>query len=204
MYVILWSIKVLKGFQTSQTCWQKKPVWKDDLSGPVISETAQRPGRLRKVLLKQVLRFQRLWASSHQLHLHPSLRCLLKSQQVGIPSLQCFALSWASALWDWSINSSPPSPLPPKPLPIGPKWWFQVPVHEEGQSGQFLLACHNTRKTKQFLVFLITLFSSPLKKCLSDAEDKHIDTQRESGRWDELGDWGWRIYTIDTMYKINK
>ena len=23
------------------------------------------------------------------------------------------------------------------------------------------------------------------------------------GGWDELGDWGWRIYTADTMYKID-
>ena len=26
--------------------------------------------------------------------------------------------------------------------------------------------------------------------------------QGEGGRWDELGDWDWHIYTIDTMYKI--
>ena len=60
MHVILWSIKVLKGFQTRQTCQEKKTVWKDNLYGPVTSEIAQRPGQLRKVLLKQVLGFQRL------------------------------------------------------------------------------------------------------------------------------------------------
>ena len=27
--------------------------------------------------------------------------------------------------------------------------------------------------------------------------------QREKGEWDELEDWGWHIYTIDTMYKID-
>ena len=27
--------------------------------------------------------------------------------------------------------------------------------------------------------------------------------QGEGGRWQELGDWDWHIYTIDTMYKID-
>ena len=26
--------------------------------------------------------------------------------------------------------------------------------------------------------------------------------QGKKGVWDELGDWNWHIYTIDTMYKI--
>lgn len=32
-----------------------------------------------------------------------------------------------------------------------------------------------------------------------EIENKHIDTKRGKGGWDELGDWAWRIYT--TMYK---
>ena len=27
--------------------------------------------------------------------------------------------------------------------------------------------------------------------------------QGEGGWWDELGDWDWHIYTIDTMYKVD-
>ena len=27
--------------------------------------------------------------------------------------------------------------------------------------------------------------------------------QEEGGRWQELGDWDWHMYTIDTMYKID-
>ena len=31
-----------------------------------------------------------------------------------------------------------------------------------------------------------------------------MDTKAgETGGWDELGDWDWFIYTIDTMYKID-
>ena len=32
-----------------------------------------------------------------------------------------------------------------------------------------------------------------------------IETQIPGGKgwWDELGDWDWRIYTTDTMYKID-
>ena len=26
--------------------------------------------------------------------------------------------------------------------------------------------------------------------------------QGKKGVWDELGDWNWHVYTIDTMYKI--
>ena len=26
----------------------------------------------------------------------------------------------------------------------------------------------------------------------------------KGGEWEELGDWGWHIYTIDTIYKIDK
>ena len=31
------------------------------------------------------------------------------------------------------------------------------------------------------------------------------DTGYQGGKrgWDELGDWDWHIYTIDTMYKID-
>ena len=29
----------------------------------------------------------------------------------------------------------------------------------------------------------------------TDAENKHIDTKRGKGRWDELGDWDRHIYT---------
>ena len=34
-----------------------------------------------------------------------------------------------------------------------------------------------------------------------DTENKCMDTSDGKGVWDELGDWGWHIYTIDTMYK---
>ena len=27
--------------------------------------------------------------------------------------------------------------------------------------------------------------------------------QEEGGKWQELGDWDWHMYTIDTMYKID-
>ena len=37
----------------------------------------------------------------------------------------------------------------------------------------------------------------------TDGKNKHMDTKGERGQWDELGDWDWHIYTIDTMYKIN-
>ena len=37
----------------------------------------------------------------------------------------------------------------------------------------------------------------------TDVENKCIDTKGKGGRWDELGDWDWNIYTIDTMYKID-
>ena len=35
-----------------------------------------------------------------------------------------------------------------------------------------------------------------------DVENKHMDTKAERTGWDELGDWDWCRYTIDTMYKI--
>ena len=28
--------------------------------------------------------------------------------------------------------------------------------------------------------------------------------QGRKGVWNELGDWDWHVYTIDTMYKINR
>ena len=28
---------------------------------------------------------------------------------------------------------------------------------------------------------------------------EYVDTKRDGG-WDELGDWDWHIYAIDTMY----
>ena len=34
-------------------------------------------------------------------------------------------------------------------------------------------------------------------------ENKCMDTKGKGGGWEELGDWDWRIYTIDTMYKID-
>ena len=37
----------------------------------------------------------------------------------------------------------------------------------------------------------------------TDVENKHMDTKGGGGGWDELGDWDWHIYTIDTMYKID-
>ena len=37
----------------------------------------------------------------------------------------------------------------------------------------------------------------------TDIEDKSTDTKGKEVEWDELGDWDWRIYTNDTMYKIN-
>ena len=36
----------------------------------------------------------------------------------------------------------------------------------------------------------------------TDVESKHIDTMVGGGG--ELGNWDWYIYTIDTMYKIDK
>jgi len=33
-------------------------------------------------------------------------------------------------------------------------------------------------------------------------ENKHMDTEGDMGV-DKLGAWGWHIYTIDTMYKID-
>ena len=37
----------------------------------------------------------------------------------------------------------------------------------------------------------------------ADLENKCLDTKVERGwRWDEWGDWGWRIYTTDIVYKI--
>ena len=37
----------------------------------------------------------------------------------------------------------------------------------------------------------------------TDAEIKHMDTKGAWGVRDELGDWDWHIYTIDTTYKID-
>ena len=34
-------------------------------------------------------------------------------------------------------------------------------------------------------------------------ENKCMDTKGERGAWEELGDWDWHIYTIDTMYKTD-
>ena len=36
----------------------------------------------------------------------------------------------------------------------------------------------------------------------TDVENKH-EYQGGKGMWDELGDWDWHIYAIDTMYKID-
>ena len=36
----------------------------------------------------------------------------------------------------------------------------------------------------------------------TDVENKCMDTKVERG-WDELGDWDWNIYIIDTMYAID-
>ena len=37
----------------------------------------------------------------------------------------------------------------------------------------------------------------------TDVEKKYMDTKGEGEWWEELGDWDWHIYTIDTMYKID-
>ena len=37
----------------------------------------------------------------------------------------------------------------------------------------------------------------------TDTENKSIDTKEGKGGWDGWGDWDWRIYTIDTVYKID-
>ena len=37
----------------------------------------------------------------------------------------------------------------------------------------------------------------------TDIENKRMDTKGGVGGWDELGDWNWHIYTIDSMYKID-
>ena len=34
----------------------------------------------------------------------------------------------------------------------------------------------------------------------TDTENKQTDAKGERGRWDELGDWGWHIYTVN--YKL--
>ena len=36
-----------------------------------------------------------------------------------------------------------------------------------------------------------------------DVESKRMDTEEAEKGWDELGDWDWHIYTIDTAYKID-
>ena len=36
-----------------------------------------------------------------------------------------------------------------------------------------------------------------------DIKNKYMDTKVGKGRWDELGDWKWHTYAIDTMYKIS-
>ena len=40
-------------------------------------------------------------------------------------------------------------------------------------------------------------------QCATDIENKRMDTKGERGGRDELGDWDWHIYTIDTTYKID-
>ena len=30
-----------------------------------------------------------------------------------------------------------------------------------------------------------------------------MDTKGEAGEWDELGDWDWHMYPIDTIYKTD-
>ena len=37
----------------------------------------------------------------------------------------------------------------------------------------------------------------------TDVEIKRMDTKREAGWWNEVGDWDWHVYTIDTIYKID-
>ena len=37
---------------------------------------------------------------------------------------------------------------------------------------------------------------------IENKQNKCMDTKGKGG-WDELGDWDWHIYTIDTMYKID-
>ena len=37
----------------------------------------------------------------------------------------------------------------------------------------------------------------------TDVENKGMNTKREKGGGDKLGDWDGHIYTIDTMYKID-
>ena len=48
---------------------------------------------------------------------------------------------------------------------------------------------------------------SSISVCVSiwdtDIENKHMETKGMEGGWDELGNWDWCIYTIDTMYKID-
>ena len=36
----------------------------------------------------------------------------------------------------------------------------------------------------------------------TDVENNCMDTKAERMGWDELGDWDWCIYTIDTIHKI--
>ena len=37
----------------------------------------------------------------------------------------------------------------------------------------------------------------------TDVESKHMDLKEAEKGWDELGDWDWHVYTIDTMYSID-
>ena len=45
---------------------------------------------------------------------------------------------------------------------------------------------------------LSLLFTTLMKKT-----GAKLNLVTRPGRWDELGDWDWHIYTIDTMYKID-
>ena len=60
-----------------------------------------------------------------------------------------------------------------------------------------MTASGTTRKVKR-----IHLFVSKEDKAKSPKETKEwIGIPRGKGRWEELGDWDWHIYTIDTTYK---
>ena len=37
----------------------------------------------------------------------------------------------------------------------------------------------------------------------TDIVNKHMNTKEGKGEWDELGDWDWHVYTIDTMHKTD-
>ena len=77
--------------------------------------------------------------------------------------------------------------------------------------------CHTewSKSEREKQILHINTYMWTLEKCYrwsywqsrnrdTDVENKRMDTKGEKGGWDELGDWDWHVYTIDTMYKIDQ